>query len=256
MPQERVLGVQLYSVRDAVRTDLSSAMRRIAEIGYPAVEPYDLLTDPTALADALGRHRLQAPAAHAKLLGEHGEELLANARGLGIGTLIVPSVPAERFADAASVAELAADLNRLGSRAREEYGIRIGYHNHHFELEQRIDGGPALEHLARLLDPSVVLEVDTYWAAVIEPDVPALLERLGERVRFLHIKDGPVELGAPHVAVGAGAMSIPEILEAAPHAEAAFVELDECDGDVFAAVADSHRYLSSLTGLAGTQGVR
>ena len=38
---------------------------------------------------------------------------------------------------------------------------------------------PALEVLAGSLDAGVLLEVDTYWAAVGGQDVPALLGRLG-----------------------------------------------------------------------------
>jgi sugar phosphate isomerase/epimerase len=43
-------------------------------------------------------------------------------------------------------------------------------------------------------------------------DVPALLGRLGERVRYLHVKDGPVTRDDPMTAVGSGRMPVAEIL--------------------------------------------
>ena len=52
--------------------------------------------------------------------------------------------------------------------------MRLGYHNHDFELSSLIGGRPALEVLADELDPGVLLEVDTYWAAVGGQDVPGL----------------------------------------------------------------------------------
>ena len=59
--------------------------------------------------------------------------------------------------------------------------------------------------LADQLDDAVLLEVDTYWAAVGGQDVPALLGRLGDRVRYLHVKDGPVvDRDDFMTAVGAG----------------------------------------------------
>jgi len=90
----------------------------------------------------------------------------------------------------------------------------------------------------------VILELDTYWAAVGGEDVVPLLGRLGDRVQFLHIKDGPLTKDdKEQLAVGAGKMPIDEILAAAP-AALAVVELDDFTGDVFDAVTDSFTYLN------------
>jgi sugar phosphate isomerase/epimerase len=91
----------------------------------------------------------------------------------------------------------------------------------------------------------VVLEIDTYWAAVGGADVPPLLQRLGPRVAALHVKDGPIDRDEPQVAVGGGAMPVPEILAAAPDAQR-IVELDTCATDLFDALAASHTYLTGL----------
>ena len=40
--------------------------------------------------------------------------------------------------------------------------------------------------------------------------------RLGERVRYLHVKDGPVTRDDPMTAVGAGRMPVADILAAGP----------------------------------------
>ena len=127
-------------------------------------------------------------------------------------------------------------------------GLRLGYHNHDHELAPLPDGTPALEALAAALDPAVLLEVDTYWAAVAGQDVPALLGRLGERVRYLHVKDGPVTRDDPMTAVGAGRMPVAEILAAAPAAWHV-VELDRCATDMMTAVGDSLAWLAAA-GLA------
>ena len=58
-----------------------------------------------------------------------------------------------------------------------------------------IDGRPALEVFADLLDPSVRLEVDLYWATAGGAEPVALLQRLGDRVIAVHVKDGPMRPG-------------------------------------------------------------
>jgi sugar phosphate isomerase/epimerase len=131
----------------------------------------------------------------------------------------------------------------MAARLADE-GLGLGYHNHVHELALLPGGTPALEALAAGLDPSVLLEVDTYWAAVGGQDVPALLGRLGERVRYLHVKDGPVTKDDPMTAVGAGRMPVAEILAAAPAAAWRVVELDRCATDLMTAVADSLTWLA------------
>jgi sugar phosphate isomerase/epimerase len=138
---------------------------------------------------------------------------------------------------------VAAELNGMAARLADE-GLRLGYHNHDHELAPLPDGTPALEALAAQLDPVVLLEVDTYWAAVAGQDVPALLGRLGERVGYLHVKDGPVTRDDPMTAVGTGRMPVAEILAAAPAAWHV-VELDRCATDMMTAVGDSLAWLAA-----------
>jgi sugar phosphate isomerase/epimerase len=97
--------------------------------------------------------------------------------------------------------------------------------------------------LAAHLDDAVVLEVDTYWAAVGGQDPVALLKRLGERVTAVHVKDGPATPDPlDQVPVGQGDLPVREILAAAPQA-LRVVELDDTRGDRFRAVADSVAWL-------------
>lgn len=239
------LAVQLYSVRDRMKSDRREVLRRLAEIGYGGVEPYDPLDDPAGFRDLLSEFGLTACSTHAGVLGERRDDILAAAKVIGIDTVIVPAVSPDEWTSAQGVDRTAAALNETAARAAE-LGIRIGYHNHWWELENRLDGGTALEGLADRLDPAVILEVDVYWAAVGGQDVPALLGRLGDRVRYLHVKDGPATKGDPMTAVGAGTLSIPDILAAGESVEWRVVELDECATDMVAALADSHAYLTGL----------
>jgi len=237
------ISVQLYSVRDAFAADPQDTLRRLTEIGFTQVEPYGVVENVEALRTGLPGHGLTAPTAHARLVGVDQQEVFAAAAACGIGVVIEPAVRAEHWQDAAGVAATAAALNDAAKIAAD-HGLRAGYHNHWWELESRIDGRSAFEVFADRLDPAVALEVDTYWATAGGEDAPALLRRLGDRVRAIHVKDGGLATDATgQVPAGQGRVPVADVLAAAPGA-LRVVEFDAFDGDLFAAIAASHAFLT------------
>jgi sugar phosphate isomerase/epimerase len=239
------ISVQLYTVRDAIAADLPGTLQRLADIGYTQVEPWGFVERVEEYATALPAAGLTAPSAHAKLVGQDLEPIFAAATRLGVGTVIDPHVDETRWVTREDVEEIAAELGRI-SDAAAEHGLSVGYHNHAFELENLIDGTPALEVFAAALPKGVVLEVDTYWVEVGGVGAAELLARLGDQVQFLHVKDGPKTMDdTEQVAVGKGTMPVRDILRAAPQA-LAVVELDDHAGDVFTALRDSFTFLDGV----------
>ncbi len=237
-------SVQLYSVRDQFADDAEATLARLAGIGFTQVEPYGLVEHAAALTAGLAATGLTAPTAHMHLVDTDQEEVFRVAADLGVGTVIEPAVRGDDWRTASGVAAIAATLNAAASKAAG-YGLRVGYHNHWWELESKIDGRHALEVLADRLDPAVVLEVDAYWAVAGGADAPALLRRLGARVAAIHVKDGDLATdGSGQVPAGQGRVPMGQVLAAAPDA-LRVVEFDRYDGDVFAALAAGHAYLQA-----------
>lgn len=243
-------SVQLYSVRDHL-TDIAEregTLKRLADIGFTAVEPYDPTTDPAgfrALADDLG---LTVSGAHAMaLLREPDPAPVFEAVNIiGTDLAILPAgIEQDDFKTHDGLRRAADQLNALAAKAAEA-GLRFGYHNHYWEFEPVLDGRHALEILADLVDPAVVFEIDTYWSTVGGADTPAVLERLGDRVVALHVKDGPTVKDEPNVAVGTGAMPVPAVLAAAPKEAWRVIEFDACATDIFEALAASLAYVNGL----------
>jgi sugar phosphate isomerase/epimerase len=242
MPTTNPLGVQLYTLRNLPAAGRPALFRTLAAAGYGAVEPpNDKTGDPARLRAELDEAGLVVSSIHARPAEEFAAAV-ARARTLGTDTIIVPAGDRRIWTDEDSVRRYAREMGEVGKHLADE-GIRYGYHNHEFEFAA-FGGRPALEIFAEELPPEVLLEIDVYWAAVGGQDVPALLGRLGDRVRFLHVKDGPAQDNkAPMTAVGSGMVPIPEILAACPSAEWHIVELDACDTDVVQAVLDSIDWL-------------
>lgn len=240
-------AVNLWTVRDHLAADRAGTLRRLAGLGYDAVEPFEATDDPAglrAIADDLG---LAVCSAHShRLLGADDPDAVFEAvTVLGTDLVIVPyGLLEDAFADLDALKRTAATLNSLAERAAR-HGLVLGYHNYWWEFESEIDGRHAAEVLADLLAPEVFFEVDDYWAALGGADVPGVVTRLGERVRALHLKDGPIAKGAAHTALGRGEMPTARILAAAPAGALRIVELQTCDGDVFEALADSRAFLDS-----------
>ncbi|MCG3755568.1 sugar phosphate isomerase/epimerase [Amycolatopsis sp. Poz14] len=237
-------SVQLYSVRDAFAADPDETLRRLAAIGFGSVEPYGVVENVEALRAGLAAHGLSAPTAHAALVGKDLDAVFAAARELGIEVVIEPMIPAAQWQNSADIVAAAEALN-AAAKVAAGYGVRVGYHNHWWELESRIDGRSALEVFADRLDPEVVLEVDAYWATAGGEDAPALLHRLGERVRAIHVKDGSLAVDASgQVPAGQGRVPLEDVLAAAPEA-LRVVEFDRHE-DVFGGIAESFAYLAGV----------
>jgi sugar phosphate isomerase/epimerase len=235
--------VQLYSVRDAVQADLAGAVARLAEIGFDQVEPYGFHERTADYAAAFKATGVSAPSGHAAVIDSTSPEAVFEAaNALGITTVIDPFVPSERWRTADDVARIAERVNALSALAHE-YVLTFGYHNHHWELENTVEGRSVLELFVDQLEPAVVLEVDTFWATVGGADTPALLERLGERVQFIHVKDGARSTDTSRQQpAGRGDIDVAGILAAAPQA-LRVVEFDAYAGDVFEGISDSLAWL-------------
>ncbi|MFJ9005469.1 sugar phosphate isomerase/epimerase family protein [Streptomyces canus] len=263
-------SVQLYTVRNALEEDFAGTIRRLAAIGYRRVEPCAFETNTEALAAVLAENDITAPTGHTMLIPTGApadiaaditaealpdqDKIFAAAQRLGIGTVVHPLVPPERWQDIEAIRDTAAQLNAAAKKGAD-YGVRVGYHNHDWEISSKIKGVTALEVFADLLDPELVLEVDTYWAAVGGQDPAKLLERLGERVVAIHIKDGPATKDtSAQLPAGQGEVDVWGIIEAAKHTEVGIVEFDDYAGDIFEGVTASLRYLEAGPGADRTQG--
>jgi sugar phosphate isomerase/epimerase len=237
------ISIQLYTVREEMNADVWGALGRLAEIGFPGIEPCsvpggDVVEAARRIADlglTVSAYQGGTP------VGDNKERLLDEAEALGTTHIVCPYHGQENFADMNGL-KMTAELFNEAIANCAARGMTFGYHNHEFELESIVDGQPALLQLAALA-PKLFFTVDTYWVTVGGQDAAEVVSTLGPQANLLHIKDGPLVKSAAMVAAGSGKMDFPPIVEAATAAKWLVVELDHCDTDMMTAVEQSFKYL-------------
>ena len=82
----------------------------------------------------------------------------------------------------------AEDLNHYGKLLKEQ-GLKLYYHNHHFEFE-KFNGKTGFELLVENTDPELVgFEIDVLWIQRAGHDPVTWIKRLSGREDMVHLKD-------------------------------------------------------------------
>ncbi len=237
------IALQTYTVREHMGRDFEGTIRRIAAMGYGALETTFEIPGTTwnKAASLLRELGLRVPAAHTLLpLGKNQGPVLDYAQQFGLDYLVSGHGPND-FKRIDQIRHVCDQYNQAAAVAAQ-HGLRLAYHNHWWEF-QTVEGRLAFDVMLEHLDPVVGFEVDTYWVQTAGHDPAALVQRLGDRAPLLHIKDGPATVEDSMVAVGQGVLDFHAIVAAASGAQWLIVELDRCATDMLVAVEESHRYL-------------
>lgn len=110
-------GLQLYTVRDALHADLDGTLRRVAGTGYREVELAGLPgVTAEAMRASLQRYGLEAPSMHASFERLRGDltSVVEEARTLGAGYLVCPSIDAAERRTAGDWRRVCRTLNGIG----------------------------------------------------------------------------------------------------------------------------------------------
>ena len=185
MPQ---IGLQLYSIRQAMAQDFFGSLAKVKNAGYDCVEfaGYGGYSA-GALKSELARIGLEAFSSHvgSDQLENHLDEVVAFSAELGLSWVICPGYPIKEEADCRRISGILA----RAADALQPCGIRVGYHNHHREFI-RFGGRYALDLIAAGAGgPPVAIELDVCWAQYADVDPAAYYQSLGDRAGPLHCKD-------------------------------------------------------------------
>lgn len=154
-----------------------------------------------------------------------------------------------------SVKWLARQMNELGARC-EQAGITLLYHNHNTEFVHTA-GRAALDIFFEETDPKLVgSELDAYWVQLSGANPVTWCQKLGKRLKILHLKDVAVIGGDKEnfikrpvcTTLGLGNMELEPVIYAAEAAGCEWYAVETCtdwiDNDSLRCAKESFAYLA------------
>lgn len=184
-------GLQMYSVRDAAEKDLLGTLKKVAALGYHYAEFAGFFGySAEAVRDKLLECGMEVSSTHTgmqELADDVIGETIRYHKTLGNRLIVLPWADLD---NQQKLDDFVVQTEKVQARLADE-GIRLGYHNHAHEFKPNADGSCIWEQLEERT--RLDLEIDTYWAFVGGRDPLEMMERLKERVRIIHIKDGLVD---------------------------------------------------------------
>jgi len=248
-----VLGVQLYTVREALAADFVGTVKKVREIGYDAVELCGKGPMSNAelkkFLDGLG---LRSAGVHVPIneLENNLDDWINFAIEVKVPNLVLPYLPEERRNTRDDWVAVAKVMDQIGAKCRKR-GVKFAYHNHSFEFVQ-FDGKYALDILYENCSPQNVLcELDTYWIKHGGADPVTYIKKYGKRCAVLHVKDMAADEARSFAEIGRGILEWPAIHKAAQAGGVQWycVEQDRCAGDPFDSIRISAEFLRKRLGI-------
>ena len=188
-------------------------------------------------------------------------QLAEAAHLIGAKYVVLPSIPEVERKNLDDYKRIAEKFNSIGAEAKKE-GIRFGYHNHGYGLNN-VNGVMPLDIIFDQTDPSLVyFEMDLYWTIAGGADPVELFKKHKDRYKMVHIKDMKeskrfsgdggnssqwISLFPYMTSCGEGVLDLPTILTTAKQngVEHFFVEQDTVQSPEIA-LKKSIDYLKSL----------
>ncbi|MFP4621497.1 MAG: sugar phosphate isomerase/epimerase family protein [Bacteroidales bacterium] len=209
--QEKEIGIQLYSLRDAMGDAPKETVKKVGDIGYTFVEP-------AGYGD--GKFYGMEPAEFKKVVNNAGMDIISSHTGrplpddedwdeimewwdeciqahkaVGAEYIVQPSMGEKAYESLEGLQDYCEYFNTVGEKCREA-GIKFGYHNHDQEFTTELEENTVYDYMIQNTDPeNVFFQIDLYWAVEGGADPVDYFEKYPERFTLWHVKD-KAELGA------------------------------------------------------------
>ena len=236
-PIQRV-GLQLYSVRDAMTKDPAGTLKKLADMGYKTVEHANYIDrkfygwnakEFKKVLDGLG---LQMPSGHTVMTPEHWDAAkndftdvwkatVEDAAAMGQKFVISPWMDERVRHDTDLLKRTLDQFNKSGELC-QKYNMRFGYHNHDFEFTTMVGDIRLFDYIMQNTDPARVsqqLDIGNMYGR--ENDAIAIINKYPGRFISMHVKDEVKSesknegTGYESTILGRGVLPVKEVLKAA-----------------------------------------
>lgn len=267
----KYIGLQLYTVREAMEKDPVGTLEKVAKIGYNSLEgaTYTGTTKFYGMSAAewkstLRKFGLIMPSNH-YLLGQaemngkiingsvlHGwDKAVDDAAEAGIQYMVCAYLFDNERGTIDDYKRISNQFNAAGERCKKA-GIQFCYHNHDFEFVPQ-NGVIPYDVMLRETDKDLVkMELDLYWATKAKHDPVEMFNAHPGRFPLWHVKDMDKTEKQFFTEVGNGTIDFKRIFKAANKAglKYFFVEQDVTPGSPFVSIEQSYNYIKqNLAGI-------
>jgi sugar phosphate isomerase/epimerase len=251
------VGLEMYSVRDALGKDPAGTVRAVAAMGYEGLEfyaPYFAWSETQAndmrkLLDAL---KIRCFSTHNDSDYFSGDKLRhAQELNLILGSKYMVMASSHGKPGLDGWREVADTLNQAAEKL-EPHGLKAGYHNH--QPEFTLTGGVRpMEILAKNSKPSVMLQLDVGTCIEAGADPVAWIKANPGRIRSMHCKDWSPEAAKKYsVLFGEGVADWKALFQAAENGGGIEYYLVEQEGSRYPEMETAQKCLQTFRATYGT----
>jgi sugar phosphate isomerase/epimerase len=256
------LGLQIYSLRDALKQDAVGTLDKVKELGFTSAELWGgAPVPPEKMKTLLAERGITPVSGHFsyEALKKDVSTGVATAKMLGLKYAGVAWIPHEvgSFGEA-DVKRAADDFHAFGE-AFKAAGIQFFYHVHGYEFKPVAEGSTEtfFDLLARATKPELVaFEMDVFWVVHPGADPVKLLTQYPGRWKLMHLKDirkgartGVYTGKAPltdDVPLGTGQVNWPAVLKQAAASGVEYYFIEDESPTVLEALPISSKYLETV----------
>jgi sugar phosphate isomerase/epimerase len=185
------VGLQLYTVRDLMKSDFDGTIAKVASIGYKEVEfaGYFGRTGRQVRA-ACEKNGLAPVSTHIQYeeLDDKFASVIETSKTIGLRYIVCPFIKEELRKSPDIWKQASEKFNRCGEQSKKA-GMQFAYHNHWFEFLP-VDGKLPYDELLKLCDPNLVkMEMDLCWITAAGGDPLKYFNAYPGRFPLVHVKD-------------------------------------------------------------------
>ena len=204
--KRKVIGLQVYSVRQLLSTDKQGTLKGLADCGYLALEGFGYnkdtgyfntpINDFNKMVNDLGM-KITSSHLSTRFTPETMNEALDwwkdtadKHKAIGCNTMVIPSLPTQRGVamNVSFLDNLCDYINNVVLIAKER-GMRLGFHNHAIDERPLENDKIILDYLIEKTVPEFFIQLDNHNMMTSGRDPIAFLNQYNTRIKVLHVKD-------------------------------------------------------------------
>ena len=181
-----------FLFRDKCPTELSQIINSLSKIGFDGLELYGMFGfGSNTILDFCKNSNLEITCDHIHFeeFSQNTNNAIKSRTAMGARYLTIDNIPSEQQPGKPGFTEAVKEIERIAKVCRQ-YGAQLLYHNHGYDIINKIDDIPFLDIILDNTDPELLkFQPDLGWLSLGGGDPTFYLEKYRSRCPIIHMKD-------------------------------------------------------------------